>query len=258
VSPTARNGGREGSARTVAVVPLRGGTSGKSRLSGVLAEADRAALVVALARHVVGTLLAADDVGAVVVVTADPTFASEALAGLGVHRVEGEADGGVAVRVGAVHTGALLEVVTQPRGAAGLNAAVELGRARAVRADPTARLLAIHADLPALTPQDVAALLAARGAATLAPDRAGTGTNAVVLDPAGTGFTFRFGPGSGAAHREEAARRGIDVAVVRRPGTATDLDTAADWAALPGDVRARVVAQVPAMGRLSTGTSVVP
>ncbi|WP_298459984.1 2-phospho-L-lactate guanylyltransferase [uncultured Cellulomonas sp.] len=223
----------------MAVVPLRDGTSGKSRLAGALAGPDRAALVVALARHVVATLVAADDVDRVLVVTADTDFARTALSG--------------------VHgPGRVLEVVGQPTRAAGLDAAVDAGRARALRGAAAARLLVIHADLAALTRDDVAALLAAGGGVTLAPDRAGTGTNALVLDPAGAGFTFRFGPGSGAAHRQEAVHRGLPVSVVRRPGTSVDLDTVGDWHALPAGVRARLAAQVPAMADLHPGTPAAP
>jgi len=213
-----------------AVVALRGGRGGKSRLAGVLAPADRTALVVALARHVVATLAAADGVARVLVVTADPAFATAALAGV----------------PGDVH------VLVQPPDRRGLDAAVDLGRAAAAE-DPAAdggRLLVVHADLPALGADDVAALLAAPGPVALAADRLGTGTNAVALGPGARPFRFRFGPGSLAAHRAEAGRRGWDAQVVRRPGTAVDLDTADDWAALPLPVRRRLVAQVPALARL--------
>ena len=73
----------------------------------------------------------------------------------------------------------------------------------------------------------------------LATDRLGTGTNALGLR-ADVAFTTRFGPGSLAAHRAEAARRGLDAVVVHRPGTAVDLDTPEDWAALPAAVRAQL------------------
>ena len=215
----------------VAVVPLRDGSSGKSRLAGVLHPAERSALVVTLARHVVATLAATAGVAEVLVVSADARFARDALAGVGV--------------------GGAVRVVGQPADRRGLDAAVDVGRAQAAAAAGVDRLLVVHADLPALAVDDVVALLAAPGPVALAPDRLGTGTNAVVLEPAGAAFTFRFGAGSLAAHRTEAARRGWAAALVVRPGTAVDLDTPEDWAALPAGVRRRVAADVPALARLS-------
>jgi 2-phospho-L-lactate guanylyltransferase len=86
-------------------------------------------------------------------------------------------------------------------------------------------LLVIHADLPLVSPEDVAALLGhaeARGCA-LAPDRHGEGTNAVALAP-GRALRFAFGPGSFALHDAQAG----DAARVDRPGLALDCDTPDD------------------------------
>lgn len=210
----------------VAVVPLRDGRSGKTRLGARLTAPERAHLVTELARHVVTTLLASDAVVRVVVVTGDPAFARRTLDG-----VRGP-----------------VTVLAQPAARRGLNAALDVAREQVVAADPRVRLLVAHADLPALTPDDVAALLGRPGSPlVLAPDRTGSGTNALVLDPASAAFTFRFGAGSLAAHRAEAASRGWAAVEVDRPGTAVDLDTPQDWAALPQPVRDRVAAAVPAM-----------
>ncbi len=100
----------------------------------------------------------------------------------------------------------------------GLNAelqALEIGGPR----------LIIHADLPLVAPEDVEALLAeARGGGAIAPDRHGTGVNALALDT-GVSIEFRFGPGSLALHQEQAA-----LAVVARQGLALDIDTPDDLA----------------------------
>ncbi len=210
----------------LAVVALRDGRSGKSRLAHVLTPAERSALVVLLARHVVGTLAGAAGVDEVLVVTADRRSAEAALAGV---------------------TGPV-RVVGQPAGHRGLNAAVDVGRAAAAAVGAT--LLVVHADLPALAGDDVAALLAAPAEVTLAPDRLGTGTNALVLRRPATPFAFRFGAGSRAAHRAQAQAHGLTAAEVRRPGTAVDLDTPGDWAALPAPVRRRLTAEVPGLARL--------
>ncbi len=196
----------------IAVVPLRGGAAGKTRLSAELGPSERSRLVAVLARHVLGALLDAH-VSRVLVVTADPTF---------VERLVGQ-DGSV-------------EVVGQPADRPGLNEAVAVGQERALAAG-AARVLVVHADLPLLGADDVRALLEPATPVVVAPDRLGTGTNALVLAGTVSGFRFRFGPGSREAHEREARRLGVVPDVVLRPGTATDLDTAADWAELPASVR---------------------
>ena len=85
--------------------------------------------------------------------------------------------------------------------------------------------LIIHADLPLVAPDDVEALLAAAGGGgAIAPDRHGTGVNALAL-AAGVSIDFQFGPGSFSRHREQAA-----LTVVARPGLALDIDTLDDLA----------------------------
>jgi 2-phospho-L-lactate guanylyltransferase len=98
-----------------------------------------------------------------------------------------------------------------------LNALVELQR--------PARLLVIHADLPLVSVDDITALIMGNGAAcTIAPDRHGTGTNALALvEP--LGFDFAFGPDSFTRHC--AAAKG-KARVVTRLGLGMDIDTAAD------------------------------
>ena len=209
-----------------AVVPVRDGVSGKSRLAHALDRSARRRVVTALARHVVGTLLASDGIGRVVVVTADVAFAREVLAEL--------PDGP--------------ETLAQPAGLRGLNPALDLAREQALEVAPaSARLLVAHADLPALTTDDVAAVLAAGESSdvVVATDRHDAGTNLLLIPlQDAPGFRFRFGPGSRAAHVAEAERHGLRAVVVRRPGTAADLDTIDDWADLPPGVRARVRAAV--------------
>lgn len=204
-------------APTTAVVPLRDGSTGKTRLAGPFTDDERTAIVASLARHVVGTLLEAAEISRVLVVTGDPAFAQRVL--------------GARPR---------LETCAQPGDDRGLNAAVELGRRRSV-ADGARRVLVAHADLPLLAPDDVAALLAPDAPLVLAPDEAGTGTNALVLAADVDGFAFRFGVGSARAHLDAAAALGLATVVVRRPGTWTDLDTPEDWLALPEPVRAGIL-----------------
>jgi len=87
---------------------------------------------------------------------------------------------------------------------------------------------AVHADLPLLTPHDVATFLSLirPGRAVLAPSRDG-GTNLM----GGLGhLPLRYGPGSFSRHLAMAAD--VERAVVVRIGTAVELDTPTDLAAV--------------------------
>lgn len=251
--------------RVVAVVPLRDGSSGKSRLAHVLDPAGRSRLVAVLAQHVVSTLLASDGVDQVVVVTSDPRFTWGALRDVVVDRTTAHAEDGPPLLTDAADR---LRIVLQPADRPGLNAAVDVGR-EVVAQDGPARVLVAHADLPALTTDDVAALLAEDAPVVVATDRHRSGTNLLLLDPpwsapsstglmsssalerhegrARQGFRFRFGTDSLAAHLAEAERAGARAVVAQRPGTATDLDTVDDWGELPAPVRAAVGRHVPAL-----------
>ena len=175
------------------LIPIRSFNDAKTRLAGVLTEADRRRLAQAMAERVVH---AAHD--------------------LPVHIVSDDA--GVArwaTRVGA-----------QPLapGVSGLNqsvaAAVEqIGNAPAV----PARIIIAHADLPIA---DDLRVVTGSGVA-IAPDSARDGSNVLSL-PTGTPFTFRYGPSSFAAHREEAEQRGLPFTVIDDPSLALDVDEPAD------------------------------
>lgn len=239
----ARQGAPARPGRAVAVVPLRDGTSGKSRLAHVLDPAARSRLVAVLARHVVSTLLASADVERVVVVTSDPRFAWRALRDVVVDPATADSADGPPLLTDDADR---LRIVLQPVDRGGLNAAVEVGREIATEDGPV-RVLVAHADLPALTTDDVAALLAEDAPVVVATDRHAAGTNLLALDPAAGEFRARFGLDSRASHMAEAERLGLRAVVVRRPGTATDLDTLDDWGELPADVRAAVGRHVPAL-----------
>ncbi len=238
----------------VAVVPVRDGVAGKSRLAAALPAGVRSRLIAVLATRVVRTLAASAAVGRIVVVTTDPAFAAAILG----------PDAGPGGRV---------RILAQPDHVVGLNAALDAARA-AVRdeaaaaartAGPAAAraaeggrsrrpaLLIAHADLPALTASDVDAVLAAAQPIAVATDRAGRGSNLLACDLA-LPLRFRFGPDSLAAHLAEADRLGVRATVVRRPGTAVDLDTVADWRALPAELRGDLARAVPGLAALAGRT----
>ncbi|MFD7312232.1 NTP transferase domain-containing protein [Promicromonospora sp. NPDC059942] len=173
---------------TTAVVPLRDGVSGKSRLAAVLDAGARRRLVRVLARHVVSTLLAADGIDRVVVVTADPVFTRETLAGLSVEVLEQPADR-PGLNAALEHARETLAAGggagDSADGGAGVaadgGAGVAADGGAGVAADGRGRLLVAHADLPALTPEDVSALLAERAPVVIATDRYRSGTNLLLL-----------------------------------------------------------------------------
>ncbi len=191
--------------RTIALVPIKALTAAKSRLAAALDPAARAALTL----RALGNVLAALDtpgIAARVVVTPDEAVlrAAGAAGAIGL-RQDGE----------------------------GLNEGLAQGRAWAVAAGAEA-LLIVLGDLPLLARADVGAILdlADRpGVAVFAPDRHGAGTNALLLRPPDA-LPFAFGVGSLARHRAAAATRGLLPRWYDAPGTALDLDTPADLAAL--------------------------
>ena len=119
----------------------------------------------------------------------------------------------------------LLEV--QPHG---LNAALTQA-AEAARQRGATGVLSVSCDLPFLIPDELRALLdvAHQGdGLAIASDRAGTGTNALVMSPIGA-IPYRYGIGSFAAHQEAARAAGLTLNVVRRAGLSFDIDTPDDF-----------------------------
>ena len=95
-----------------------------------------------------------------------------------------------------------------------------------------ARVLLVPGDCPALDPHELDELLAAaEPGVVIVPDRHGSGTNALLLDPP-TVVTPAFGPGSFARHAALAAAAGATVRVGRLPSLELDVDTPGDLAAL--------------------------
>ncbi|HLY57129.1 MAG TPA: 2-phospho-L-lactate guanylyltransferase, partial [Stellaceae bacterium] len=170
--------------------PLKPAAERKRRLAGRLDPDARAALGEQLFRHVVAVLGEVSAIGSVAVLSQERPIG---------------------------WTGGWLE----DRGR-GLNGELEAARA-SLRPQ---RLVVIHADLPLLAAADVTALVAAAAEAGLAiaPDRHGTGTNALAIAD-GRDFPFRFGRDSFALHRAQAGGPGR---VVSRSGLALDIDTPED------------------------------
>lgn len=181
---------------TSAILPVKSFARAKSRLGGdpELAEAMASAVLRSLAQ--VASLKE------VLVVTREPR-----------------------ARALAVEIGAL--VVDDPE-EAGHSTAALLG----IAAASAPRVLLVPGDCPLLDPAEVEALLAGAGpGVTVVPDRHGTGTNALVLDPPSV-IEPSFGPGSCARHAALGRSAGARVRIVEVPTLAFDVDTPDDLAAL--------------------------
>ncbi|MFV3126834.1 2-phospho-L-lactate guanylyltransferase [Niveispirillum sp. KHB5.9] len=109
-----------------------------------------------------------------------------------------------------------------------LNTALRLGAAAARRkgADAT---LCLSCDLPFLERNDLEAMIATArpGAVTIAPDRSGIGTNAMLTAPIGA-IPFLYGQNSFTAHSAAAKAAGLIQTTLRRRGFACDIDLPAD------------------------------
>jgi 2-phospho-L-lactate/phosphoenolpyruvate guanylyltransferase len=174
------------------LVPVKSFAAAKQRLGSAISEAERHALVRAMAARV----LAAASPLSVAVVCDDPQVADWAR------------------RQGAL-------VVWEP--GRGLNGAVEAGVARLGELG-VRTVTVVHADLPLAA--GIGALELFDGV-TLVPDRQGNGTNLIRL-PVDCGFRFSYGPGSFERHLEECARIKITCTVLRRDELAFDLDLPSD------------------------------
>lgn len=185
--------------RRLAVVPQKSFASAKARLRPVLPDGERARIVETMATHVIDTLVS---VLPTAVVSDDPDVLALA-----------EAHGAwPIVESGGGLNSAVADAVWEAQGLAVHTLAVVAG------------------DLARLDVDDVYALLRlpSRPGVVVAPDRSGTGTNALVLSPP-EAIPLRFGPNSMRAHVAAAYRANLPVRVLRRPGLQLDVDTADDF-----------------------------
>lgn len=185
----------------VIVIPFRGAATGKSRLSSGISDAARRQIARAMFQHVLNVACAAISPRQVLVVTGSRTASA------------------IARRCGA---GVLQEAST------GQNEAVEqaFGHLRS-RSATTAAV--VSADLPLLRKSDLKYLewCAREGAVAIAPDRIGSGTNALAM-PLGVPFVFHFGADSRHLHVSRARMLRARVRFARQIGLVSDVDTPAE------------------------------
>jgi len=180
-----------------ALVPLKNPAIGKQRLRDVLPPQEREQLILHMQARVFAALRGAKGLAGIAMVSGD-----EALAPEGVSWIADPGDG--------------------------LNASIAAG-ARQLETLGASHMLVVAADLPLLTAADIEAMLeeGREASVVIATDRAGRGTNALLLSPP-TALEPRFGEDSLARHAEAAVSRDLVTRTVRRPGLQLDVDTRDD------------------------------
>jgi len=181
-----------------AIIPIKPADSGKSRLAHVLDGVEREALMRGMLAHVVDAASRAGGIARVCLVGPSRHGLPDAI-----------------------------PLLADPGG--GLNPALQSALDEVADEGPS-RVIVIAADLPRVTPQELDLLaLAPADTVAIAPDRHGTGTNALSLPlPAARGFTFGFGIDSCAYHRKETQRLGLRVETILSPGLEKDIDEPSD------------------------------
>jgi 2-phospho-L-lactate guanylyltransferase len=190
-----------------AIVPVKPLKRAKSRLSDVLSREDRLELSQQMLTHTLEVLAKIPSIERTLVVSRDSTALS------------------LARKLGA-------RTVTE-RGSPQLNRAL-------IRATLVARrysvsgVLVLPADLPLLTRQDIEFLIEKASdppVVVIAPDRRGSGTNALLSSPPGL-IEYAFGPQSFPSHVERARKAGARLEICELPSLALDVDLPDDLAHL--------------------------
>ncbi|GAC1540235.1 MAG: hypothetical protein NVS2B7_12380 [Herpetosiphon sp.] len=185
----------------VAVFPVRSFQSGKQRLSSIISQEARNQTIKHL---VVRTLAVFRRLPSIVclVVSSDQEVVDWSISG-----------GALAL---------LLE-------AGGLNPTLD-DMKQFLACQDVSNMLVVLPDLPLLNYDDLTHLLTTRKAChvAIAPDRHGSGTNALMLNPA-TPFPFLFGEQSYHRYRTAAQTRSLTMLSCSSQGWGFDLDTPEDW-----------------------------
>jgi 2-phospho-L-lactate guanylyltransferase len=190
---------------TTAIVPVKDFSSANGRLDGLVTQDERSRLAEALFLDLILKLPRSRCIDDVLIVTSDPSVARQA--GWIGHKVlvqerdEGHADAAAA-------------------------------GARAAMADGAQRVAMLPVDCPMLDTDELDAHLGrSPRTALIVPDRHGTGTNALMLNPPDL-FLPAFGPDSCARHVSRARATGQSFALEAVESLSIDLDTPEDFTLL--------------------------
>lgn len=199
---------------TLAILPVKRFELAKQRLSADLEPALRLRLAEAMVSDVLVALAACESITQTLVVTNEPRVRELA--------AEHEA-----------------RAVPDPH-ETGQSPAVQIGIELALD-ERFRRVLLVPGDCPALDPAELEQLLASASpppSMVIVPDRHGTGTNALLLDPPNAIYPT-FGPGSFRRHRDRAFAVGAEAHVRQLPSLLLDVDTPRDLQALREALDAR-------------------
>jgi 2-phospho-L-lactate guanylyltransferase len=187
---------------TAAILPVKRFDQAKQRLADTLGAATRAALAAAMFADVLAQIRRAAALDQIMVVSREPAVQKLA------------ADAGATV-------------IDDPAEKGQSHAALA-GLARAA-ANGFQRALLLPGDCPLVDPAELDLLVRGSPAAAVVvvPDRHDSGTNALLLDPAGS-FEPRFGPDSLARHVAQAEEKRLEHVVTVVPSLGLDVDTGDD------------------------------
>jgi 2-phospho-L-lactate guanylyltransferase len=187
-----------------AIVPIKPLRRGKSRLSSILSEEERAQLNHQLFLNTINVLREVKSISDILVVSRDSDVLTEAR----------EMD---------------VRTVTE-NGTPELNNALRRASLFS-KTFSTEGVLIVPADLPLLTPQDVESFLKQRTeppVIVISPDLRRKGTNMLLIDPADL-ITFSYGQDSFEKHRDLAKSKGAKVITYENERIALDLDVPEDY-----------------------------
>lgn len=189
------------------VVPVKPLIFAKGRLAPLLNPSRRRQLALAMLEDVLEALAGVAGLAERLVVSADP----EVLA--------------LAPRWG-------VELLRESRSSGdGYNHAVRQAERAVGRSSRAGALLVLPADVPLVSPAEIATVIGVSTPVGIVPSADGRGTNALLRRPPSV-MPARFGPDSYRRHLALAARRGLAATTLHLPGLAHDLDLPHDLAAL--------------------------
>jgi 2-phospho-L-lactate guanylyltransferase len=202
-----------------AVVPVKETTDAKQRLGDAVAPKLRQRLALAMLEDVLTALAASPDLAGLIVVTVDEAVAAVAER----HHARIVTDGAREGQTGAV-----------------------AAAARRLARDGKGAMLTIPGDVPLVTPDEIAQIIAAHDRTPdfiIAPAHDERGSNAILCAPP-DGVPLKFGDDSFLPHLEAARRAGLEPKILRLAGLGLDIDNPADLAAflkIPSNTRARAL-----------------
>ncbi len=187
------------------VVPVKDTAAAKQRLAAALPQHLRRAFFLAMLEDVLAALAEVPGLAGRLLVTTDPAALRLAARYDAQCMEEGAADG---------HTGAVAAA------------------SRRLAAEGRPAMLTLPGDIPLVTADEIARLIAAHRPApsfTIAPSHDERGSNAIILSPPDA-VKLRFGEDSFFPHLAAAEACGIAPTVLQLPGIALDIDNPSDLA----------------------------